>query len=186
MKFFGGQDMVSPIKKILLKHPQHAFINQSNIEKESSSLNYAGVPDYETACSDYENFLQLIKTFDIEVHFLPMHKDTTLDSICRRGSAISLASAFLEVCRRIGRQESTLRDVNIQKFTKRPPPLRYIKCQQSVTRDFILHVLDMTVEGSNEIIPVAQALFEGPPRDDFAIHFTPITQNTDWHIGHTL
>ena len=81
MKFFGGQDMVSPIKKILLKHPQHAFINQSNIEKESSSLNYAGIPDYKTACSDYENFLQLIKTFDIEVHFLPMHKDTTLDSI---------------------------------------------------------------------------------------------------------
>ena len=36
MKLFGGQDMVSPIKKILIKHPQHAYINQSKIEKESS------------------------------------------------------------------------------------------------------------------------------------------------------
>ena len=81
MKFFGGQNMVSPIKKILMKHPQNAFINQSNIEKQSASLNYAGIPSYKTACSDYENFLRLINTFNIEVHFLPIHKDTTLDSI---------------------------------------------------------------------------------------------------------
>ena len=72
MKLFGGQDMVSPIKKMLVKHPQHAYINQSNIEKESASLNYEGVPDFETACSDYNNFLKLINTFDIEVHFLPI------------------------------------------------------------------------------------------------------------------
>ena len=81
MKLFGGQDMVSPIKKILVKHPQEAFINQSTIKNESLRLNYAGVPDYETACSDYENFLQLISTFEIEIHYLPTHKDTTLDSI---------------------------------------------------------------------------------------------------------
>ena len=81
MKLFGGQDMVSPIKKILVKHPQEAFINQSTIKNESLRLNYAGVPDYETACSDYENFLQLISTFEIEVHYLPTYKDTTLDSI---------------------------------------------------------------------------------------------------------
>ena len=81
MKLFGGQDMVSPIKKILVKHPKEAFINQSTIKNESLRLNYAGVPDYETACSDYENFLQLISTFEIEVHYLPTYKDTTLDSI---------------------------------------------------------------------------------------------------------
>ncbi len=81
MKLFGGQDMVSPIKKMLIKHPQHAYINQSKIEKEYASLNYRGVPDYETACSDYQNFLDLIYTFDIEVHSLPIYQSTTLDSI---------------------------------------------------------------------------------------------------------
>ncbi len=81
MKLFGGQDMVSPIKKILIKHPQHAYINQSNIEKESPSLNYGGLPDYEKACSDYNSFLELIDTFDIEAHFLPICQNTTLDSI---------------------------------------------------------------------------------------------------------
>ena len=81
MKLFGGQDMVSPIKKILIKHPQNAYINQSKIETESASLNYLGVPDYEIACSDYNNFLNLISTLDIEVHSLPIYQDTTLDSI---------------------------------------------------------------------------------------------------------
>ena len=81
MKLFGGQDMVSPIKKILIKHPQHAYINQSKIEKESASLNYGDVPDYKKACSDYNSFLELIKTFDIEVHSLPVCQNTTLDSI---------------------------------------------------------------------------------------------------------
>ena len=70
MKIIGGQDMVSPIKKMLVKHPQNAYINQSNIEKESASLNYEGVPDYKKACSDYNSFLELINTFDIEVHSL--------------------------------------------------------------------------------------------------------------------
>lgn len=81
MKLFGGQDMVSPIKKILIKHPQNAYINQSKIETESASLNYLGVPDYEIACSDYNSFLNLISTLDIEVHSLPIYQDTTLDSI---------------------------------------------------------------------------------------------------------
>ena len=81
MKLFGGQDMVSPIKKILIKHPQNAYINQSKIETESASLNYVGVPDYEIACSDYNSFLNLISTLDIEIHSLPICQDTTLDSI---------------------------------------------------------------------------------------------------------
>ena len=86
MKLFCGQDMVSPIKKILIKHPQNAHINQSNIKKESAGLNYGIVPDYKKACSDYNSFLELIKTFDIEVHSLPVCQNTTLDSIYNHDS----------------------------------------------------------------------------------------------------
>ena len=39
MQLFGGQDMVSPVKKMLIKHPKNAFINQSKINKEYESLN---------------------------------------------------------------------------------------------------------------------------------------------------
>ena len=54
MKIIGGQDMVSPIKKILVKHPRQAFINKFKIKKEYTRLNYLAVPDYIKACSDYK------------------------------------------------------------------------------------------------------------------------------------
>jgi len=82
MKLFGGQDMVSPVKRILIKHPKNAFINQTKIDKESTKLNYIDTPDYEKSCLDYEKFLQLINTFGAEIHYLPTPKHTTtLDSI---------------------------------------------------------------------------------------------------------
>ena len=58
-----------------------SHLDRAIIEKESASLNYGGVPDYKKACSDYNSFLELIKTFDIEVHSLPICQNTTLDSI---------------------------------------------------------------------------------------------------------
>ena len=75
------QDMVSPIKRILLKHPKDAFINQAKINKETNQLNYSSIPDYEKSCTDYDKFLKLIKSFGPEIHFLPADKSTSLDSI---------------------------------------------------------------------------------------------------------
>ena len=73
--------MVSPIKSILLKHPKDTFINQAKINKEFIQLNYLDKPSFEKACNDYEKFLNLIKSFKPEIHFLPIHKSTSLDSI---------------------------------------------------------------------------------------------------------
>lgn len=73
--------MVSPIKRILLKHPKDAFINQAKINKETNQLNYSSIPDYEKSCTDYDKFLKLIKSFGPEIHFLPTDKSTSLDSI---------------------------------------------------------------------------------------------------------
>ena len=55
MKIIGGQDMVSPIKKILVKHPRQAFIDKFKIKKKCKELNFLGVPDYIKACSEYES-----------------------------------------------------------------------------------------------------------------------------------
>ena len=81
MKIIGGQDMVSPIKKILVKHPRQAFIDKFKIKKEYAQLNYLGVPDYKKACSDYDKFLLLLKSFDMEVQLLLEDRNTTIDSI---------------------------------------------------------------------------------------------------------
>ena len=73
--------MVDPIKKILLKHPSNAFLNQRNINKQYLKLNYLAAPNFNSAISDYEIFVDLLKSFDIEIHYLPKDNSTSLDSI---------------------------------------------------------------------------------------------------------
>ena len=73
--------MVDPIKKILLKHPSNAFLNQRNINKQYLKLNYLAAPNFNSAISDYEIFVDLLKSFDIEIYYLPKDKSTSLDSI---------------------------------------------------------------------------------------------------------
>ena len=72
--------MVTQVRRILLKHPRDAFINQATIDFQSSELNYSNTPDFEIACKDYDQFLDLIQSFGPEIHFLPT-SNTSLDSI---------------------------------------------------------------------------------------------------------
>ena len=73
--------MVDPIKKILLKHPSNAFLNQRNINKQYLELNYLAAPNFNSAISEYEIFVDLLKSFDIEIYYLPKDNSTSLDSI---------------------------------------------------------------------------------------------------------
>ena len=73
--------MVNPIKKILLKHPKNAFINQEIINKQYSGLNYSEAPNFNKAIFDYEKFTKLLISFGIELYFLPKNNSTSIDSI---------------------------------------------------------------------------------------------------------
>ena len=77
----GCQDMISSVRRILLKHPKDAFITQKKINNQSKKLNYSSPPDLKLACEQYEYFLKLILAFEPEVHFLPRSNDSSLDSI---------------------------------------------------------------------------------------------------------
>ncbi|MBT4269812.1 MAG: amidinotransferase [Candidatus Marinimicrobia bacterium] len=73
--------MVSPIKRVLMKHPKDAYQNQNKVNEQSPQLHYFGIPDFEKTNSDYDNFLGLLESFDIEIHFLPNDDSTSLDSV---------------------------------------------------------------------------------------------------------
>ena len=47
--------MVDPIKKILLKHPSNAFLNQRNINKQYLELNYLAAPNFNSAIDCYDS-----------------------------------------------------------------------------------------------------------------------------------
>ena len=78
---FGCQNMVNPIRRILLKHPSDAYQNQQILNQQSPQLNYIHIPNFQKAVSDYEVFKELICSSGAEIHFLSKDNITSPDSI---------------------------------------------------------------------------------------------------------
>lgn len=77
----GSQSEVGKIRSILLKHPKNAYISQENIDVQWKELNYSGRPDYVIAETEYEEFVGLLRKEIAEVHYLPLNRETGLDSV---------------------------------------------------------------------------------------------------------
>ena len=73
--------MVNPIRRVLIKHAKESFKNQSELNQSASKLNYLETPNFSKSISDYDQFVKLLKSFDIEIHYLPNNNNTTPDSI---------------------------------------------------------------------------------------------------------
>ena len=84
----GCQSMVGRLKHVLLKHPREAFGGQADIDGQWGDLNYLGPPDFESACRDYDDFVELLSRSGAEIIFLPQERDTGLDSIYTHDPAV--------------------------------------------------------------------------------------------------
>lgn len=73
--------MVTPVKRMLLKHAREAFISQEHIDAQWEGLFYLGRPDYGKAIDEYDKLVNLLESLDMELTFLPRDDETTLDSI---------------------------------------------------------------------------------------------------------
>ena len=78
---FNCNNMVDPIKKILLNHPKNAFLNQNKINNEFKELNFFDAPDYNESLHEYEEFIDILKSHNIELYFLDASNNNTIDSI---------------------------------------------------------------------------------------------------------
>ena len=78
---FNCNNMIDPIKSIILKHPKDAFINQNKIDSEYRSLNFLGAPDLEESSKEFRHFTKILNSFDIQLHFIEKDDLTTIDSI---------------------------------------------------------------------------------------------------------
>jgi len=81
MNQFGCQSMYAPIRRMVLKRPQEAFISQANLEAQWEKLAYFGCPDYENVLAEYDRFVKVLEQFDFEIHYAPRDETTSLDSI---------------------------------------------------------------------------------------------------------
>lgn len=81
MNYYGCQNMVKTIKKVLVKHPKNAYQGQEKINNEASKLNYSGNPKFDKSCMDFDLFIRLLKSIDCEIHYLPTENSSSIDSI---------------------------------------------------------------------------------------------------------
>lgn len=82
------QSDVGVIKRIVLKHPKDAFVSDEVIGREWERLNYMGPPDFIRSVEEYDRFIDLLKKFKLDLHFLPNDKSVGLDSIYTRDASI--------------------------------------------------------------------------------------------------
>ena len=78
---FGCHSEVGTIKRLLLKHPSEAFVSDENIAAQWMDLNYLGPPDFNRAASEFEQLVELLERHVNEIHYLPRHEQTGLDSV---------------------------------------------------------------------------------------------------------
>mgnify|MGYP001234501583 FL=1 len=81
LPIFNCNNMVDPIKKILLNHPKNAFFNQNKINSEFKELNFFDAPDYNESLNEYEAFIDILKFHNIDLYFLDKNNTNTIDSI---------------------------------------------------------------------------------------------------------
>ncbi len=74
-------DEVGCIKRMLLRHAEHAFVDEVTIAGHWQALNYLAAPDLASACDEYKRFTSLIESFDITIDFLPGDDRLGLDAI---------------------------------------------------------------------------------------------------------
>jgi N-dimethylarginine dimethylaminohydrolase len=93
---FGCQNMIAPLRRVILKSPDVAFRNQSFIDSQWKQLNYVDRPDYEKAIKEHEAFAEILRSSGAEVLFLDFDRRTGLDSIYTHDPGIiSNAGAIL-------------------------------------------------------------------------------------------
>ncbi len=89
------QSEVTPLKRVLMKHPRDAFFSQQRIAEQWQALGYSGPPDYDAACREADALAALLERLGATVDWMPAN-DVGLDSVyVRDASLVSNAGAIL-------------------------------------------------------------------------------------------
>src|SRR5699024_7701603 len=73
--------MYKPLKRVILKHPKDAFINQTHLDSQWKRYNHESVIDYEEALAEYEQFEAILKKHVDQLDYLTQSDQVSLDSI---------------------------------------------------------------------------------------------------------
>jgi len=84
----GGLSEVTSIRRLILKRPQDAFVDERRIEAQWRDLRFTARPDLRKAAAEHERFAELLGGSGAEILFLPRDDETGLDSIYVRDAVV--------------------------------------------------------------------------------------------------
>jgi len=73
--------MVGSLKRVMVKRPQEAYVDEGRIDTQWEALGYPGRPDFGQAIEEHKKFVALLEAAGAEVDCLPEDDRTGLDSI---------------------------------------------------------------------------------------------------------
>lgn len=81
------QSDTAPLRRVLLKHARHAFVDQSRVDAQWASLHFLECPDFPGACAESDGFAALLDRLGVEVVWMPPG-DVGLDSLYVRDASV--------------------------------------------------------------------------------------------------
>ena len=73
---------------VLIKDPRSAFQSEGRIEQEWRALGYTDRPDMAAAVAEWDAFVGLLESFEVQVVRLPGHESVGLDSLYTRDASV--------------------------------------------------------------------------------------------------
>ena len=80
--------MVAPLRRVAVKSPEQAWIDQATIDSQWESLNFIDRPDFLRAVEEHKQLVHLLRDSGAEVLFLERDSRTNLDSIYTHDAGI--------------------------------------------------------------------------------------------------
>ncbi|MDF2065901.1 arginine deiminase family protein [Bacillus sp. Cr_A10] len=73
--------MFKSLQRVIVKHPNEAFISQDHLANQWKVFNYLQEPDFEEAVREYKGFIEILEKHVALIDYLPASEKVGLDSI---------------------------------------------------------------------------------------------------------
>jgi len=94
----NNQSEFGVLKSVFIKPPQHAFINDEQLEQQWQSHQFLAKPYYQESLKEYGQFEEIFKKNGCILHYLPYDSSVSIDSIYCRDAAIATNQGMI-ICR---------------------------------------------------------------------------------------
>lgn len=82
------QSETALLERVIVRHPNDAFVDQANVESQWERLNYRSPPDFDRAVMEYELFIKALASEGAEVIYAGSGDGLSMDSLYARDASI--------------------------------------------------------------------------------------------------